>query len=162
MNQLEGGNPFSMFSRKKNQPTQAEIDMFGGPNTAEKAEQYFAAPNATPEPNKQIDELSDDERISSFTSNLTPDMTTDERLPGLIDTLRSMQDDKNFVMALNSLPPNVIKKLPMDIIGRRGRLGGGRKTRRGTKKRHLKRTLKRKGGKGKGKGRGRTKGKGRR
>jgi hypothetical protein len=152
MNQLEGGNPFSMFSRKKNQPTQAEIDMFGGPNTAEKAEQYFAAPNANSESDKQIDELSDDERISSFTSKLTPDMTTDERLPGLIDTLRSMQDDKNFVMALNSLPPNVIKKLPMDIIGRRGRLGGGKsKRRKNTKrKRQLKRTLKRKGGKGKG------------
>ena len=154
MNQLEGGNPFSMFSRKKNQPTQAEIDMFGGPNTAEKAEQYFAAPNANSESDKQIDELSDDERISSFTSKLTPDMTTDERLPGLIDTLRSMQDDKNFVMALNSLPPNVIKKLPMDIIGRRGRLGGGKsKRRKNTKrKRQLKRTLKRKGGKGKGGG----------
>jgi len=152
MNQLEGGNPFSMFSRKKNQPTQAEIDMFGGPNTAEKAEQYFAAPNANSESDKQIDELSDDERISSFTSKLTPDMTTDERLPGLIDTLRSMQDDKNFVMALNSLPPNVIKKLPMDIIGRRGRLGGGKsKRRKNTKrKRQLKRTLKRKGGKGTG------------
>ena len=159
MNELEGGNMFSGLFRNKNKHTQAEIEAFGGPNTAEKASEYFARPTpTTPNADNQQDELSDDERVSSFVSN-TSDMSLDERLPELINTLRSIQDDKNFDKALNALPPSVIKKLPMDIIGRRARLGG-RKSRRGSRKRHLKRTLKRKGGKGKG--RGRTKGKGRR
>jgi hypothetical protein len=112
-----------------------------GPTTSDKVEveEDFGASPATPE-------LSDDERVSSFTSTLTPDMNLDERLPGLIDTLRSIKDDKNFEKALRSLPPNVITKLPMDIIGRRARLGGGGKSRSKSKrkiKRKRKRTLKR-------------------
>lgn len=109
-----------------------------GPTTSDKVEveEDFGASPATPE-------LSDDERVSSFTSTLTPDMNLDERLPGLIDTLRSIKDDKNFEKALRSLTPNVITKLPMDIIGRRARLGGGGKSR--TKRNQKrKRTLKRK------------------
>ena len=98
------------------------------PTTSDKVEEDFVAPAATPE-------LSDDERVSSFTSTLTPDMNLDERLPGLIDTLRSIKDDKNFEKAIMSLPNNVITKLPMDIIGRRARLGGKSKRRRATKRR---------------------------
>ena len=98
------------------------------PTTSDKVEEDIVAPAATPE-------LSDDERVSSFTSTLTPDMNLDERLPGLIDTLRSIKDDKNFEKAIMSLPNNVITKLPMDIIGRRARLGGKSKRRRATKRR---------------------------
>lgn len=106
-----------------------------GPTTSDKVEEDFVAPAATPE-------LSDDERVSSFTSTLTPDMNLDERLPGLIDTLRSIKDDKKFEKAIMSLPNNVITKLPMDIIGRRARLGGKSRTKRNQKR---KRTLKRVG-----------------
>jgi len=108
-----------------------------GPTTLDKVEvnEDFGASPVTPE-------LSDDERVSYFASTLTPDMNLDERLPGLIDTLRSIKDDKNFEKALRSLSPNVITKLPVDIIGRRARLGGGGKS-RSNSKRKIKRTLKR-------------------
>jgi hypothetical protein len=122
----------------RNQNTGYDGFTLDGPNTLDKVEEDFVAPAAT-------SEISDDERVSSLISNLTPDMTLDERLHGTIDTLRTIEDDKIFVKVLNSLPPNVITKLPMDIIGRRGRLGGGGKFRRrkSTKRR---RTLKRRGG----------------
>jgi hypothetical protein len=110
-----------------------------GPTTSDKVEveEDFGASPTTPE-------LSDDERVSSFTSTLTPDMNLDERLPGLIETLRSIKDDKNFEKAIMSLPNKVITKLPMDIIGRRARLGGGGKSRSKSKRKiKRKRTLKR-------------------
>jgi len=125
------------LSPRNRGPNRVGYDGFtlDGPNTSDKVEEDFVSPATT-------SEVSENERVSSLVSNLTHDMPSEERLRGVIDTLRTIKDDKIFENVLIALPSNIITKLPMDIIGRRARLGGGGKS-RSKSKRKIKRTLKR-------------------
>jgi hypothetical protein len=130
MNKLEGGDILSRIFRNSNKHTQGEIEAFGGPDSAAKADQYFARPAADGEMGSNaavvLDELTqeqmDDKMVTSFKSSLTPGMTLQEKTDKLIVLLKSIKTENilvSFIISLSpkdTLSPKVIELVPIDLI----------------------------------------------